>query len=630
MNRSICETKTHSSLLLVPTPPEPTTTRRPTLKAQGAFVIRHYAGAVCYTPFPPSSSSSSSFLEKNRDAMPERLAAALAKGGSPLLASLFRPSEPKKEQTGLGRRGSGALVADTVASQFRKQLGDLMEAVGRTDVRYVRCLKPNASKSPHVFEQGLIADQLRCAGACARVFIYRMYACQNCMAHDSPVLHTHTHPPTAPQITYRPHTPPLFPQHTHTSTGVLEAIRISRAAWPTRLTHATFLRRFRPLLRRALGPSFSNTTTTIHNAAALLLPPAHTPNGANYVIGATKIYFRSGALEGLETQRTALVREAATAMQAQMRRFLAQGYVVYRRWGEKGLFGLGRRIRPFACTIRINTFRFSPVPIILKKVHTLSHADGTKPPAAPPSPSKPTTAPVAPAGPFSATAAPPPPSSNSGGGRWPGVRVDGKRKRRRQDASRARSGGIGPERPLRPSGRRRLGCRRPCGACAFWGMGGSRGVRPLSCGGWMHALTAHTRSRTPSYLRGYLGWKEGRALLAAAREERKLETQLERLKARLEEVSGLSQSNRPVCLSSLSLTAHVYIFHTTNQELTARRAAEARAEQLALSSSSAILEEDGRKRGVTVELEEQSLLTIRRLQVCFLIACVGCFVHCPL
>lgn len=84
--------------------------------------------------------------------MPERLVTALAQRGSPLLAALFKPHDPAaaaaspshddgKKGGGRGRRGS--LVADTVASQFRRQLQDLMEAVGRTEVRYVRCLKPN-------------------------------------------------------------------------------------------------------------------------------------------------------------------------------------------------------------------------------------------------------------------------------------------------------------------------------------------------------------------------------------------------------------------------------------------------------------------------------------------------------
>jgi len=77
--------------------------------------------------------------------MPERLATALALRGSPLLAALFKPhaaaSPDDGKGGGRGRRGS--LVADTVASQFRRQLQELMEAVGRTEVRYVRCLKPN-------------------------------------------------------------------------------------------------------------------------------------------------------------------------------------------------------------------------------------------------------------------------------------------------------------------------------------------------------------------------------------------------------------------------------------------------------------------------------------------------------
>ena len=153
------------------------------------FGVRHYAGVVTYTV--------KEFLEKNRDTIPKDLATLMANSGNPMVSKLFQEEKEQSDAEAADRYGGkrkasrrgSALTAATVATKFKRQLASLMEAVGQTQVQYVRCVKPNSSKSQHGFDLPMVTEQLRCA-------------------------------------------------------GVLEAIRISRAAYPNRLLHAEVLSRF--------------------------------------------------------------------------------------------------------------------------------------------------------------------------------------------------------------------------------------------------------------------------------------------------------------------------------------------------------------------------------------------------
>ncbi|CAN0233545.1 unnamed protein product, partial [Discosporangium mesarthrocarpum] len=82
---------------------------------------------------------------------------------------------------------------ESLGSKFKQQLHSLMGAIQRTEVQYVRCIKPNADKSSGWMDRMMVVDQLRCA-------------------------------------------------------GVIEAIRISRAAYPNRMLFGSFINRFQPLV----------------------------------------------------------------------------------------------------------------------------------------------------------------------------------------------------------------------------------------------------------------------------------------------------------------------------------------------------------------------------------------------
>lgn len=60
---------------------------------------------------------------------------------------------------------------DSVGSQFKRQLADLMSALNMMQPHYVRCIKPNPGNVPGVFESRYVLHQLRCGGVMEAVNI---------------------------------------------------------------------------------------------------------------------------------------------------------------------------------------------------------------------------------------------------------------------------------------------------------------------------------------------------------------------------------------------------------------------------------------------------------------------------
>ena len=139
------------------------------------FEIRHYAGVVRY--------DANTFLEKNADALAPDIITLLRTSSVPFVAKLYNPEEPpvvadssqqqtQKKKKKRSRRGS-SIFMKTVTSGFRTSLSDLMREIGKTNVGYIRCIKPNATKSASAFDNRLVCDQLRYCGVVEAVAISR-------------------------------------------------------------------------------------------------------------------------------------------------------------------------------------------------------------------------------------------------------------------------------------------------------------------------------------------------------------------------------------------------------------------------------------------------------------------------
>ncbi|KAH9636910.1 hypothetical protein HF086_011746 [Spodoptera exigua] len=240
-----------------------------------AFIIKHFADNVEY--------QSGGFLEKNRDTVSEEQLECIKTATScRLIHAMFAdrsceqpssntlpppskrrttPSVPLGSLTQPPRRTSGQ--KQTVGSQFRASLSALMSTLSATTPHYVRCIKPNDTKEPFMFDSARAVNQLR--------------AC-----------------------------------------GVLETIRISAAGFPSRWLYQDFFARYRLLcLHREIDRANIKATCS-------RILTRHVKDPDKYQFGATKIFFRAGQVAYLEKVRADIQREYCVRVQSCVRRFVAR------------------------------------------------------------------------------------------------------------------------------------------------------------------------------------------------------------------------------------------------------------------------------------------------------------------
>ncbi|KAG7395397.1 hypothetical protein PHYBOEH_003796 [Phytophthora boehmeriae] len=259
--------------------------------ARDAFVIKHYAGPVQY--------DTNGFLIKNTDALQNDLIVLIKKSTAPFLKKLFPDEHVGDAMTGIpgtnpaaaanasrgrpGLRRKSSIVADTVGTQFKSQLNGLMEDIRRTNVHYIRCLKPNGKKSPSIFNKLRVTEQLQCA-------------------------------------------------------GVVEAVRISRMAYPNRVLQTMFLERFRgvastttvdgkpsalAVLTASADENPADESKTAEAVRELLQNHLMPGKESEYQVGKTRVFFRKGALEALEELRTRKFNAAAVVLQRYAKKWMA-------------------------------------------------------------------------------------------------------------------------------------------------------------------------------------------------------------------------------------------------------------------------------------------------------------------
>merc|ERR1719367_1689798 len=120
------------------------------LRDDDGFIIRHFAGAVCY--------QTQHFIEKNNDALHASLEALAQECKQPFIRALFVNGQKE------GAVQKGKLTFISVGNKFKTQLEQLMEKLRGTGTNFIRCIKPNVKMVAHQFEGGSILSQLQCAG----------------------------------------------------------------------------------------------------------------------------------------------------------------------------------------------------------------------------------------------------------------------------------------------------------------------------------------------------------------------------------------------------------------------------------------------------------------------------------
>ncbi|XP_078492466.1 unconventional myosin-VI isoform X2 [Ciona intestinalis] len=118
------------------------------LRDDEGFLIRHFAGAVCYQTVQ--------FVEKNNDALHNSLEQLVSGSRNKLVSQIFENSKTTSTK--------GKLGFISVGNKFKTQLSQLLEKLNNTGSSFIRCIKPNLSMQSSLFEGGQILSQLQCSG----------------------------------------------------------------------------------------------------------------------------------------------------------------------------------------------------------------------------------------------------------------------------------------------------------------------------------------------------------------------------------------------------------------------------------------------------------------------------------
>ncbi|XP_054642606.1 unconventional myosin-Ib isoform X6 [Dunckerocampus dactyliophorus] len=120
------------------------------------FRIQHYAGKVLYRV--------EGFVDKNNDLLYRDLSQAMYKANHTLIKHLFPEGNPAK--VNLKR-------PPTAGFQFKASVGTLMRNLQTKNPNYIRCIKPNDKKAPHIFTESLVCHQVRYLGLMENVRVRR-------------------------------------------------------------------------------------------------------------------------------------------------------------------------------------------------------------------------------------------------------------------------------------------------------------------------------------------------------------------------------------------------------------------------------------------------------------------------
>nr|WVH45742.1 MyoC [Craspedostauros australis] len=249
------------------------------------FGIHHYAGKVMY--------DAEEFVIRNQDTLPTDLSDLASLCSNEIIAKHMTndsctnfESKTKSAQVAKKappKRAKSNLVAATVWAKYKTQLMSLMNMLKTTESKYIRCIKPNAPKKPLLMQHLSTIEQLRCAGVVAAVTLSRS-----------------AFPNRLENSVVRFKFWQMWDKEKYPSEGTASMSPEEKLTWDCRA-----------LLKCALAPLAENDPKTGKPVTV-------------FVCGKTRSYFKMGALEYLESHRSAGLEVHAIQMQRLARGFLTR------------------------------------------------------------------------------------------------------------------------------------------------------------------------------------------------------------------------------------------------------------------------------------------------------------------
>lgn len=113
--------------------------------ARDEFRMVHYAGDVTYKV--------EGFLDKNNDLLYRDLKKAMTESENLIIKQTFSAKELSSKRR-----------PETAATQFKNSLSQLMNILMSKEPWYIRCIKPNDSKRPALFDENIVGHQVKYLG----------------------------------------------------------------------------------------------------------------------------------------------------------------------------------------------------------------------------------------------------------------------------------------------------------------------------------------------------------------------------------------------------------------------------------------------------------------------------------
>ena len=214
----------------------------------------------------------SGFLDKNRDSLASDISDMLTSSTSLFVADLF-PSAKREKRASItagGKAGAkkGQMSQPTLGAQFQKSLLALMDIIVKTQPHYVRCITPNSHKKAGEINNARVVQQLQCS-------------------------------------------------------GVIEAVRVTRAGFPSRFIYDDFIKRYRVVRPSACAAD-------ARQSCAALLAAAGLEVGASIQMGKTKLFLKLAAVDCLDKHRATALGVYATKFNRCVRGWLCRLNI--RKW----------------------------------------------------------------------------------------------------------------------------------------------------------------------------------------------------------------------------------------------------------------------------------------------------------
>ncbi|XP_054616352.1 unconventional myosin-XV isoform X2 [Dunckerocampus dactyliophorus] len=224
------------------------------------FSVKHFAGRVSYQVYK--------FLDKNYDQVRQDVLDLFIQSRNKMVSNLFLDhAEVTGQQKGGHMRNSSTVTrkyqASTVSSKFQQSLLELVDKMERCNPFFVRCIKPNNTKRPGVFEDDLVKGQLR-------------------------------------------------------HSGVMETIRIRKEGYPVRMPFSVFLFRYKSLVGIQQLPAVNGDNCVMLLSKLCPLTPR------DYHVGVTKLFVKEAIYQLLECKRERCRQLAALTLQRYARMYFVR------------------------------------------------------------------------------------------------------------------------------------------------------------------------------------------------------------------------------------------------------------------------------------------------------------------